>query len=205
MKRVSRHDNKSPERRVTRRTAALLPNQRAYLDQQNAAATPCRDSGDTSDSDEANIVIKTEQPSSSTPARFQAPRHDIVSAWPSTGTSADGPKERLQFSATCEGRDVDISVTPSGVLVCECARPLDPTAETFYHYTTVPSWRVVRASSGSKRGVAIGLALTLDDHTEVLFSTGEGKEIGNAMMRNVQGLADIMHGGMHVRGTAMVN
>ena len=57
----------------------------------------------------------------------------------------DGPKERLHFNAVWEGRDVEISVTPSGVLVCESARPLDPAAETFYHYTTVPSWRVVRA------------------------------------------------------------
>ena len=178
---TGREDSEAqPAHQTPPRASALLPNQRAYME---------RHGKDTAV--DADVSAET---SSSAPARFRSP--------PTPGPQS---KEQLHFNAMWQGRGVELSVTPSGLLVCESARPLDPAAETFYHYTTIPSWRVVRTCDGSKRGVAIGLALTLDDGSEAVFSTGEGKEIGQAMMSNVQGLASIMHGGMHVRGSAMVN
>ena len=49
------------------------------------------------------------------------------------------------------------------------------------------------------------LLTVFTDGTEMVFSTDQGREISDTMMAHAQGLAALMHNGMHVRGTTMVN
>ena len=93
-----------------------------------------------------------------------------------------------------EDRSVVLEVSPTGVTV------IDGEAQ-FHHLTTILSWRVRRSESSQP----VGFKLVFTDGAEITLGTEQGREISDVMMRHAQGLASLMHGGMHVRGTAMVN
>ena len=111
--------------------------------------------------------------------------------------SAAPTKEHTQttrYYARRESRDVVLEVTPTGISI------IDGESQ-FFHLTTILSWRVRRSEAGQP----VGFKLVFTDGTEMIFSTDQGREISDTMMAHAQGLAALMHNGMHVRGTAMVN
>ena len=111
--------------------------------------------------------------------------------------SAAPTKEHTQttrYYARRESRDVVLEVTPTGISI------IDGESQ-FFHLTTILSWRVRRSEAGQP----VGFKLVFTDGTEMVFSTDQGREISDTMMAHAQGLAALMHNGMHVRGTAMVN
>jgi hypothetical protein len=99
-----------------------------------------------------------------------------------------------RYFARREGRDVVLEVSQTGINV------VDGDAR-FFHLTTILSWRVRRSESGRP----VGFKLVFTDGSELVFSTEQGREISDVMMQHAQGLAALMHNGMHVRGTTMVN
>ncbi len=99
-----------------------------------------------------------------------------------------------RYFAQREGRNVVLEVSQTGINV------VDGEA-IFFHLTTILSWRVRRSESGRP----VGFKLVFTDGSEMVFSTEQGREISDVMMQHAQGLAALMHNGMHVRGTTMVN
>ena len=97
-----------------------------------------------------------------------------------------------------EGREVILQVSPTGVTV-------EDADSTFYHLTTILSWRVRRSESSQP----VGFKLVFTNGLELIFTTEQGREISDVMMHAAKGLASSMHtgnpAGMHVRGTVMVN
>jgi hypothetical protein len=99
-----------------------------------------------------------------------------------------------RYFARRQGRDVVLEVSQTGINV------VDGEAK-FFHLTAILSWRVRRSESGRP----VGFKLVFTDGSEMVFSTEQGREISDVMMQHAQGLAALMHNGMHVRGTTMVN
>lgn len=99
-----------------------------------------------------------------------------------------------RYFAKRDGRDVVLEVSQTGIKIVDGE-------EKFFHLTTILSWRVRRSESGRP----VGFKLVFTDGSEMVFSTEQGREISDVMMQHAQGLAALMHNGMHVRGTTMVN
>jgi hypothetical protein len=99
-----------------------------------------------------------------------------------------------RYIARREDRTVVLEVAPTGVTVIDGD-------STFYHLTTILSWRVRRLDSGAP----VGFKLVFTDGSDIIFGTEQGREISDVLMKHAQGLASLMQSGMHVRGTAMVN
>jgi hypothetical protein len=98
-------------------------------------------------------------------------------------------------------RAVLIDVGPTGVSVHD---PGAATGSAFHHLTSIQSWRVIREAN-VPTGDPIGFRLQFTDRTELEFTTPGGRAISDTLMTHARGLATLMHGGMHVRGSAMVN
>lgn len=113
---------------------------------------------------------------------------------PSPAPTKEHSEHLSRYFARREGRDVVLEVSQTGINV------VDGDAK-FFHLTTILSWRVRRSESGRP----VGFKLVFTDGTEMVFNTDQGREISDVMMQHAQGLAALMHNGMHVRGTAMVN
>ena len=114
---------------------------------------------------------------------------------PAPALTKEHSKEHLtRYFARREGREVVLEVSQTGINV------VDGDAK-FFHLTTILSWRVRRSESGQP----VGFKLVFTDGTEMVFNTDQGREISDLMMQHAQGLAALMHNGMHVRGGMMVN
>ena len=98
-------------------------------------------------------------------------------------------------------RSVGVDVSPTGITIHDEAMA---EAHQFIHLTAIQSWRTIRAGN-VPTGEPVGLRLQLTDQSEIEFGTNRGREISNTLMTHAQGLASLMHSGMHVRGSAMDN
>ena len=115
-------------------------------------------------------------------------------ARPAPAPTKEHSEHLTRYFARREGREVVLEVSQTGINV------VDGEAK-FFHLTTILSWRVRRSESGQP----VGFKLVFTDGTEMVFNTDQGREISDMMMQHAQGLAALMHNGMHVRGGMMVN
>jgi len=138
------------------------------------------------------------------PVDFHVQQHNTISqviAAPDLSplrkdVTAKSPADSItRYTVHLGDSDADLVVSPTGVNIS------DGDTSTFYHLTTIQSWRVRRLKSRKP----VGFKLVMIDGSEVVLSTEQGKEISDTMMKHAKGLAALMQGGMHVRGTAMVN
>ena len=107
-----------------------------------------------------------------------------------------------RFEVSRDGnRMVKVDVSPTGITIHD-----DAMAEPhqFLHLTSIQSWRTIREGNVPS-GPPVGLRLQLVDQSEIGFGTLRGREISDCLMQYAQGLESLMHSGMHVRGSAMVN